>query len=509
MSSRLSYEEKQILQQCNLHTKVAGKVLFPDRFSRDFDEVHDRIFEMIDGDSQYVAIAAPRGIGKTSIVNLLLPAKAALFHYTNYIVPVSCSSTLAQQQSENLKYKLLNGKRIKYWWGDVSGGMMNRDQWLVNVAGEEVCIMPRGAGQQIRGLLYKDYRPGLIIVDDLEDPDNMDSGDQRKKKKDWFFGDLMGSVDRGRDDWRIIVLGTVLHQDSLLQNLLENDQWDSTVIELCDDDLNSNAPNFMGTEKVRKLYSMYKSNGELDVFYREFRNMPNAGGKDAAFPKEFFQDYDPTEMDFDSYRYDHVILVDVARTAKVSSSDSAVVGLTVDVDKHAIYIRDIVHGKLHPDELYDEIFEMARRIRAKVIGIEVTGLHEFITYPLANEIIRRGVYGIELIELHARGGVNEKGKVARVRALVPFYRQGLVFHNPVCCAVLENQLVAFPNAKRWDVMDATSYIVELLDKGERYMNWNPVAESEKDEAWEVVEKEYDEIYEDVMEPVLDGWRIFG
>jgi hypothetical protein len=85
-----------------------------------------------------------------------------------------------------------------------------------------------------------------------------------------------------------------------------------------------------------------------------------------------------------------------------------------------------------------------------------------------NEIARRGV-PIQVEELHARAGQNEKGKNERIKGLIPFYRQGLIYHNPATCAPLEAQLMSFPNAKRRDVMDATAYIVEILAKGERFM----------------------------------------
>ena len=68
-----------ILQQCAISTRVTAQTFFPERFYMPFaEEVHGKIFDLIDGPDQKVAIAAPRGYGKTSIVALalitLLPA---------------------------------------------------------------------------------------------------------------------------------------------------------------------------------------------------------------------------------------------------------------------------------------------------------------------------------------------------------------------------------------------------------------------------------------------------
>src|SRR5690606_28977398 len=98
----------------------------------------------------------------------------------------------------------------------VSTKAFSKEQWVVNIAGKEICIMPRGAGQQIRGLLFKNHRPDRILVDDLEDPEKVDSAEGRAKTKEWFFADLMNCVDRGSKNWRIYVVGTILHEQSLL-----------------------------------------------------------------------------------------------------------------------------------------------------------------------------------------------------------------------------------------------------------------------------------------------------
>lgn len=502
------FDIKDVLASCYNDTRLAAKMFLPDRFWRPFDDnMHGKIFDLLDNsDNRLKVVAAPRGIGKTSIINLLLPLKAILYMDYNYIVPVSATSQLAVQQAENLKYELVNNPLVNSLYGPLASNNFNKQQWVVNIGGDQICVMPRGARQQIRGLLFRNHRPGLILVDDLEVPENMDSEEQRQKKKEWFFADLMNCVDRGLgSDWQIIVLGTVLHQDSLLVNLLENKDWDSIVLEICDDDLKSNAPSFMPDREVIKLYEKYKNAGELDVFYREYRNNPVPTGADATFPATLFKNYDPGKINLSMAQdVENLVLVDPAKTANPRSAHSAIVGVGVNVRTNAIYVRDIVSGKLHPNELYQEIVDMIARINARVLGLEVTSLHEFIVYPLKNELRRRNI-ACEIIELHARGGANEKGKIARIKQLAPLYRQGLIYHNPQCSKVLEGQLLGFPRARRWDVMDAFGYLPEILEIGQRYM-------MPADDGWETkeqVEREYAELEIDgqlfQFEP-LDNFR---
>jgi len=71
---------KSIMAECFLSTKMTSKVMFPERFYLPFSSLHDQIFEVLDNDDiQKVVIAAPRGFGKTSLINLAYPSKHILF----------------------------------------------------------------------------------------------------------------------------------------------------------------------------------------------------------------------------------------------------------------------------------------------------------------------------------------------------------------------------------------------------------------------------------------------
>lgn len=467
----------RIMQQCYMDSEFMGNMIFPEHFSRPFDKVHDQIFDLLDNsDNPKKLILAPRGIGKTTIDNLLIPAKRILFHDKRYIVPVGATYETAEEQSETLKRELMENETINTLFDVEKTGTFSKSNWVIKVGGHEVNVRPKGAGQRLRGMKWGSYRPDLIIVDDLEDDESVRNEMRRKDLSDWFHGALLNTVDRGADNWEVIVIGTLLHEDSLLMNLHENPDWDSIVIELCDDEYRSNAPNFMTDQDVEDLANEYRQAGKLDVFYREYRNIP-ISLEDADFQQSYFQYYEEGERDehgkkkYDfAYNSDIVsfVLVDIARSTKISSADSAIVGVAIDMEENKIFVRDIVSGKLHPDEIYDESISMCQRLKARYLGIEVTGLNEFVTYPFKNELSRRAP-GIELVELQARGGVNEKGKTERVRSLVPFYRQGLVYHNKSCCSALEAQLLSFPRSKRWDIMDALGYAPEMLEKGQKYM----------------------------------------
>jgi hypothetical protein len=345
-------------------------------------------------------------------------------------------------------------------------------------------VMPRGRGQQVRGILFGNNRPDLIVCDDLEDSESVKSEEQRKKVKEWFFADVCNSVNRSRNDWKIVVIGTLLHEDSLLMSLIEDPSWHTLILDLCDDNYHSNWPDFMSDEAIMKLVEGYRHQGLLDVFYREYRNQP-VSKETAKFKQEYFKYYEETDPDFVSRRkrLENIVICDPAKTVKPESADTAIVGVGIDTKNACVYVRDIINGKMYPDELYNTVFDMADRLHARVIGLKVTSLNEFITYPFRTEMVKRGKF-FDLVEIKERASKEE-----RVGTLVPFYRMGYIKHNKACCTVLEGQLISYPRSKRWDIMDALADIVEMLELGERYFT-----PSEKDDA--EVEDEYSDLMTD-------------
>jgi predicted phage terminase large subunit-like protein len=185
--------------------------------------------------------------------------------------------------------------------------------------------------------------------------------------------------------------------------------------------------------------------------------------------------------------------MDPAKTVKIHSAETAIIGIGIDINSARLYIRDAISEKMYPDEIYDTLFTMGINLNAKVLGIEETSLNEFIRQPIKNEMFKRGKF-FELVWLKARGGMK---KEHRVKELVPYYRQGYIYHNASCHTIkkLEQQLLMFPRSALWDLMDSLAYIIEMLELGERYFS---PTDSQEDLEAEFAELEYDK--------PLENWR---
>lgn len=495
-------EVQEILAACMKSTKVFAKTFFPEEVESEFSILHEQIFDVIDSDHRKKALAAPRGLGKTTLAKIRA-CKAILFREAKFICYLSNSVTSAIEQTEHIKRLLQSNEYVRALFGDVkisadSGKKDNfsRDSWT---AFGEVRVLPRGAGQQVRGLNWMGQRPGLWIIDDLETLEAVQNPDQRDKLKNWFFADLMKTESKYGTPAEFLYIDTIKHEVALLAELIEHSAWQSVRLSICDDNFNTHDENYMTTEEIKEEYKAHKEAGKTDLFYMEFMNIP-ISLEDAVFKDEYFKYFieegsrlrveeDGKVEYIETKDLITVVIVDPAKTVKMQSDESAVVTISVDRTSRKIFIRDIFSGKVKPDQLYDEMFAAVIRHRAMILAVEVTSLHEFISQPIQSEMRVRGIYP-QYIELNAKGK-----KDARVATLAPLYRLGYIYHNKSNCQPLENQLHWFPRSKLWDVMDATAYITKIMDENSIF--FDPDGDF-------TLPEEFDEIEDDEL--LKSDWR---
>jgi hypothetical protein len=255
-------EVEEVLAHCVFDIKQTCGSIFPDIFYSEFSTLHQQIFDLINmvyrketKSKNKIAIAAPRGIGKTSIARAVA-MRSILFKMCNFIVYISNSATSAEMQTENIKRDLITNPFVKQFFGSIKTAMegdtidesFSKKSWT---AFGDTFVLPRGAGQQVRGLNWSNYRPQLVIIDDLEDKDEIQSAENRKKLKEWFHSDLMKTEDMYGAGCIFIYIDTIKHEDSLLVDLLDSPEWESIQLSICDTKYNSLDPNYMSTADIK------------------------------------------------------------------------------------------------------------------------------------------------------------------------------------------------------------------------------------------------------------------
>lgn len=500
---RYSREELELLADARNSTELFGRLFMPHHFPRVFTGVHREIFRVLDDDSiKRAVIVAPRGIGKTTLISNTYPLKRMLYRDSRFIIMMGASADTAMEQTENMKAELASNDRIRAVFGKAVSDNVSKEEWNVWFHDDPVGakVLPRGAGQKVRGRKYRQYRPDLILVDDLENDKNIKSELMREDVKRWFFSSLLNLTDVYGDTGRIIVVGTIMHQDSLLSNLLDLPDWHKVVLSLADDNMKSNIPEWYSDEQVIELRESLRRANELDKFYMEFMSTVTSG-EDGLFRASYFTYYDEEELR--GRLLETVVLADPARTTGARSADSAIMAVTLDSERDRLYVRDVFAGKISPDECIRAMLDMADTYNASVLAPEVTGLEEFFLYPLREEMLKR--YKRPRYEILPLKPI--RSKEDRARALVPWYKRGAVSHRKEACVGLEKALLSYPRCARWDVLDCLSNMISAMDEGDRFIGFGGVDSSNgdvtKDElaALAALEKDDEKLYD-----LGDSWK---
>ena len=160
-------------------------------------------------------------------------------------------------------------------------------------------------------------------------------------------------------------------------------------------------------------------------------------------------------------------MIDPARTVRRTS---ATTGWAVwSWVRNRLIVWEAGAKMLQPDEIIDLAFRIGRDYAPVEIGIEETGLNEWLSQPIRQRMLREGV--IPYCPVPA-----PSGKIDFIRGLQPFFAAGevvLVRDMPE----LREQLLGFPTG-RIDAPNALAYALLMRPGRLIYENWNPNAHIE-------------------------------
>lgn len=166
---------------------------------------------------QTIVITAFRGSAKSTIMNMSYVLWSILgTPGKKFILLVGQTQAQARQHLKNIKEELENNKLLH---DDLWPYHEEEDEWrnsCLVIGSYGAKIMAVSIDQSVRGLRHKEFRPDLIICDDIEDLQSVKTRDGRDKTYTWVKGELIPAGDLGT---RIVFVGNLLHEDCLLRRL--------------------------------------------------------------------------------------------------------------------------------------------------------------------------------------------------------------------------------------------------------------------------------------------------
>ena len=413
-------------------------------------EMLDELFALHRGKDRRLLFVAPRGHAKSTIVSLIYTLWTICYQVTKFIVLVSDTEDQAKLHLDAVKGELETNERLRYCFGIDAGSYWAE---LAFETATGVRVLCRGTNQKVRGLKFREERPGLIVVDDPENDELIETEERRRKLKRWFYGALLPCL---APEGRAVVVGNILHEDSLLRELLDAPSWKRfkwAAIE------NGKAlwPEVYSLEKLKSIEDDYRRIGQEDLYWREYHNQLQAGG---SWIEGFQYVKDLPEQDYRVF-----MTCDPAYSETETGTDFTAFVITAVGENNKMYVIHAEKGRYKESQKIKTFMDLYSKWRPVAVGVQKQDWERSLKQPLQDEMRRSGIsFQVTSLATYSKVIKGLSSKKHRIERLGPKYKSGEIVHWESCIGLkdLEGELKDFPRAKHDDLSDALAAQLDLI-----------------------------------------------
>lgn len=263
-----------IKEMCRNDPYLFGKLFLTNWIYKDYGKIHGWLMQKLYSDDPCWAVAFPRKHGKTTIKKLFLTHAIAYGNF-KYIILTGDTAVKVKKDLANIKHQMETNAFLK----DVFGEFYNPDKWTADeivTKNTAVHLLVMSRGQSFRGLL-DDRAPDLILIDDLEDEESINTHYMRQKLEDWLNGNVVNSVDQ--EVGKVRMIGTVLHSESVLKNRENDPLWKTKylpcIVDADTDEARPLWPEFYSLKKLMAKRESYFAGKDpkVHIWYHEWMNI--------------------------------------------------------------------------------------------------------------------------------------------------------------------------------------------------------------------------------------------
>ncbi len=431
-----------------------------------FANMHKEIMAICQNESISLAlIMAFRGSGKSTIVTTAFPLWAIIGTLQKkYIVIVAKTKPQARQMMTNIKAELESNEQLR---NDLGPFQEESEEW-----GSESIVFPKqnaritvvSIEQSLKGLRHKQYRPDLIILDDIEDNESTKTYEMREKTYEKYKREIVPLGDKGT---RIIHVGNMLHDNSLImrlsRELKEND--DTRIFRkypiIDDTGLIYWTGKFCNLEEIET--ERLKVND--DVAWSLEYLLKIISGNEQIIKNEEIQYYDeiPLRVKNRSGYFDDryiVIGVDLAISKNDSADYTAIIPILYIKNREknnydAYVLKDFIHKRLDFNETCDAIISLNKAL--SVYGATKTiFVIETVAYQqaLAQAVKAKDKNYIEIVEKNTN-----LDKETRLRTTKPTFSSRSIFFPRNESGVMVTEITGFGKERHDDLVDALTLAI--------------------------------------------------
>jgi len=435
-------------------------------------------------DHPLVAIAAPRGHAKSTAITYAYVLASVLFRDRRFVLIVSDTYDQAVMFLKDIAQTLQEDTAIHELF-EVLPDLEKTAENDIIVRfkdGEKFRIVAKGSEQKVRGLKWDNKRPDLIVCDDLENDEIVMNQERRDKFKKWFLNALLPSRS---DNGLVRMVGTILHMDSLLENLMPP-LWDRkfTVNEplksystkpgkawqairyRAHTGLNDFSQILWESKRPKKWLiaerQKYLDSGNSDGYAQEYLNYPIDESLSLFRRADFMA---MTDKDLEKSRQrpcpmHYYVAIDPAITELDHGNYTVFIVGGVD-ENGLLHIVDVIREKMGPEAIIETFFQLGKRYEPELFLIEQGAIEKSLGPFLYAEMLKPG-----RMPLNIETKVPSKDKEFRAQSIRARMRAGGCRFDKSADWFPEFELecLQFPRSKNDDQVDAFAWLGLTLDK---------------------------------------------
>ena len=420
------------------------------------------VYKALEDDNElFVEMLIFRGGTKTTLAMLFYVIWAMVTGRKHFIVPISDTFGQVKEHIYNIKTELEENKRLIEDFGsfDVRMETQKKEEWQKTsmvIPNYDTKIIGKSTGQKVRGMRYKQYRPDLIIADDIEDLEAVRTKENRDKTHRWLTGNVIPAGEKGKT--KFVLTGNLLHTNGIMsrikKEILEGDR-DGKVIEVPLIDKNG---------KIAWL-GKYPDMKAIEAEKRRIGAKSSIGLR--AWQREYLLKLVPEEG--------QVIKDDwIKRYTRIPEKDIIMKGTGNDLaisKKTTADFTAMVSGKLGVSGGKVKIYIMPNPVNERLSGFETTERARTVSRALGGGTltpfwVEDVAYQAMQIEAMQRAGLPATGikvstdKRARLMTVASYVENGTIEFPKEGCEDLILQLIGFGVEAHDDLVDAFVLLIQ-------------------------------------------------
>lgn len=439
--------------------RAAGDPLYfwqtylPHYFHDEFAPFHRELVKLLEARGSAVrpvAVAAPRGFAKTTLVSFGYVLHQVLFQRRRFVVIGSDTADLAGDLTNYLRLELELNPRLAEDFGPACACQGPAGDFVV---GGRTRVLARGSGQRLRGVKHGRHRPDLVILDDLENDKNVKNPRLVRACLEWVSAAVYPAIDPGGS---LFIIGTILARKSALAVMVNSPEepwsrYTRRVYRALDDQGRSLWP---ARHPADELLEQKRLMGTRAFNIEKQNNPLDEGG---LFQEQWLRSYHPVELAGKELAVAGFLDPSLATGDK--GDFKAVVTVGLDRGEQVFYVLDAFIRRCSLDQLVRAVLRRQARHHYLVFGVEDNVFQRLLLDEFARAAAEAGV------TLPLRGVTQRLSKELRLAGLSPLVERGLVRFRPEHSdqGELIEQLLHFPTPNvHDDGPDALEGAVSLI-----------------------------------------------